>query len=115
VSETDPLNWNFEDEFGQYLAEAMKDPAFRAEYNAVRLHPGWRERSGWWLGRLDHWAGYNSDPEVFTSPTAWLSLHWIQLWAWRGDAHSHPHLGNCVLVTLRLPFRIRIEVVALWR
>lgn len=102
-----------EDEFDQYLAEAMKDPAFRAEYDAVRLHPGWRERAGWWLGRLDHWAGYSSDPETFSEPTAWCSLHWIEVYAWRGGRDSVK--DRAVLKILRLPFKIRIEIAALWR
>ena len=40
-----------------------------------------RQRFVWWLGDLEHWAGYNADPATFSRPTAWMSFHWFQVYA----------------------------------
>lgn len=128
------MTW--EDEFGPTLRKALDDPEFAAEYTALcdrhareylSLRPSgrlrswlrWRfsswERFGWWLADMDHWAGWTNDEVTVTSATGWLSLHWVQLYAWRGEKHRHPHLDSSILACWSLPFKIKIEVAAMWR
>ena len=126
------MTWD--DEFEPTLRKALADPEFQAEYarlcsrharEYLGLRPSgrlrswlrWRfgswERFLWWLGDWEHWAGWVSDPAEVETATAWLSLHWIQLSAWRNGRDDVSDRARLVL--LHLPFGFRVCVAAMWQ